>query len=209
MGNAMPEALGPYTICPVGSPRTGKPLCPANLAAMAQHILLTGAPGCGKTTVIRRVVERLRASGAPLFGFWTEDLRERGRRAGFAMETVEGKRGVLAHEDFKSGPRVSRYRVDVPAFERLAVAEIERALASAEGVLVVDEIGKMELFSDAFTRAIAAAFDSPLRVLATIMQKPNAFADGIKARKDVAIIVATPANRDALAEEILGTLMTA
>jgi nucleoside-triphosphatase len=122
------------------------------------------------------------------------------------METVEGKRGVLAHEDFKSGPRVSRYRVDVPAFERLAVAEIERALASAEGVLVVDEIGKMELFSDAFTRAIAAAFDSPLRVLATIMQKPHPFADGIKARKDVALTIVTPANRDALAEELASRL---
>jgi len=170
----------------------------------ARHILLTGRPGCGKTTVVRRVVERLR--GGPVCGFWTEEVHEGGRRVGFAIETVSGERGVLAHEARAKGPRVSRYRVDVEGFDGVGVAEIERALAAGQGVLVVDEIGKMELFSQAFARAVGEAFESRLRVVATIMQRPEPFADGIKARPDVSLTVVTPGNRDALAGEIADSL---
>jgi nucleoside-triphosphatase len=97
----------------------------------------------------------------------------------------------------------------VEAVERLAVPEIERGIAAAgEGraVLVMDEIGKMELCSQAFQRAVLAAFDSGACVLATIMAAPHPLADAIKSRADALLLTVTPSNRTALPQRIVQAL---
>jgi len=171
---------------------------------MMHHIVVVGAPGSGKTTVVRRTIDLLRARGAPVFGFWTGEIRQAGGRVGFDIESASGAREIMAHMDFRRGPAVSKYRVDVEAVKHVAVAEIRRALgAGASGaVLVVDEIGKMELFSEEFRAAVMAALESPLRVLATAMSKPHPFVDAIKARDDVEIVRVTSGNRDGLPDEL-------
>lgn len=167
---------------------------------MKRQILLVGLPGSGKTTVARRTLEGLQGRGTPVYGFWTGEIREYGTRCGFDIESVSGGRAVMAHVDLPQGPKVSRYGVDVAAVDAVAVAEIRRAVAVGKpgAVLVIDEIGKMELMSPAFREAVTLALDSALRVLATAMSKPNPFVDGVKARPDVDVITATRANRDSL-----------
>lgn len=179
---------------------------------MARHVLLTGAPGCGKTTVVRAFVEHLRASrpAASVRGFWTEEVREGGTRVAFRIETVGGATGTLARVGLQSRCRIGRYGVDVAGFEAVGAAEVEAALAEAaqseELVLVVDEIGKMELFSARFRRAVARAFAEVPHVVATVMQRKHAFADGLKGRRDVRVLTVTARNRAALPAEVLREL---
>jgi nucleoside-triphosphatase len=176
---------------------------------MARHVLLTGAPGCGKTTVVRSVASALVDSGAPVRGFWTEETRERGRRTGFRIQTLSGKDGMLARVGLRSPYEVGRYGVDLAALDSVAVAEIEEALAApnrARLIVIIDEIGRMELFSTRFRRAVERAFDQAGHVVATIMLRPHPFADALRRRPDVAVVTITPQNRDGLPAEILRSL---
>lgn len=175
-------------------------------ASQVRHILLTGPPGSGKSTVLSAALPRLRAAGWHTFGFWTPEIRHGRRREGFAIELLDGRREVLASKDQPGPPRVGGYGVRVDAVERLAVPEIERGIAVAgEGrvALVMDEIGKMELCSEAFRRAVLAAFDSGACVLATIMAGSHPVADAIKSRADATLLTVTPHNRDALPQRII------
>ncbi|UCC68615.1 MAG: NTPase [Armatimonadota bacterium] len=178
---------------------------------MTKHLLITGPPGCGKTTIVRAVVEQLRQSSARPRGFWTEEMRERGARTGFRIETIAGATGTLARVGVSSPHRVGRYGVDIEGFESVGVAEVEAALAEAQRgepvVLVIDEIGKMELFSERFCRAVERAFSEVPHVLATIMQRSHPFADALKARCDVRLLTVTGQNRAALPAEALRQLL--
>jgi nucleoside-triphosphatase len=147
--------------------------------------------------VIRRAVELIGASRCA--GFYTEELRERGRRVGFDVVTIDGRRAPLARVG-ATGPRVSRYGVDVRSFEDLGVATLESALAQCGYVLVVDEIGKMELFSERFCELLERIFapGAPWALLGTIMSGYHPRADGLKRRPHVSIVEVTQANRDRL-----------
>ncbi len=161
---------------------------------MITKILLTGVPGAGKTTVIRKVAEAL---GQKAAGFYTLEKRQGRQRVGFEIITLDGNRAMLSHENISSKYRVGRYGVDVDALDSVAVPSIEKAI-SAGLVTIIDEIGKMELFSRNFREAVMRAFDSAAPLVAVIMLKPNEFADRLKHRADVELIEVSPANRDAL-----------
>jgi len=171
-----------------------------------RHVLLTGAPGCGKTTLVMAALRLLRESGRPVFGFWTEEIRQAGARQGFALELVSGGREVLASMRRPGPPRVGRYGVNLEVMDDLVVPEIERGLAAARSqsgvVLVMDEIGKMELFSASFQQTVVSAFGGPARVLATIMARPHPFAEMLKQRPDVRLITVTRENRERLVAQI-------
>lgn len=161
-------------------------------------ILLQGRPGAGKTTLARVVAEALKARGFTVSGFVTEEIRDAGRRAGFSIEAFGGERGVLAHVDRAGGPRVGRYGVDVATFERIALATLEHPA----DVVVVDEIGKMELLSDAFRAAVTAIMGQDRSILATVHVFRHPFTDALKARPDVEVIEVHRARRAGLAEKI-------
>ena len=165
-------------------------------------ILLEGRPGSGKTTVARKIAGLLQDAGISLCGFVTDELRRRGERIGFAVETFGGDRATLAHVDLPGPPRVSRYGVDLGAFEALALPEL--AAADAGSVLLVDEIGKMELASDAFRARIAELFERRLRIVATIQVARDPLTDRLKRRRDVDVIRVTARERDALPKIVAG-----
>jgi nucleoside-triphosphatase len=167
-----------------------------------ENLLLTGRPGVGKTTLIQRVVARL---GRPADGFYTRELRQGGRRVGFEIVTLSGDVGVLAHVDIQSRYRVGRYGVDLTALERVGVPAVQRAIRQG-WLVVIDEIGKMELFSEAFKAVVLEALDSPVPVLASITRGRHPWARRIKERPDVTIIEVTPGNRDALVDHLVQRL---
>jgi nucleoside-triphosphatase len=168
--------------------------------SMGKTILLTGRPRVGKTTIIKDVVRRLPGQAG---GFYTEEIKERGRRQGFRIVTLDGQEGILAHVGIKSPMRVSKYEVNLADLEDIGVAAIRDAIAYKDYV-VIDEIGKMELFSQAFRDAVWAAIHSDRPVLGTITLRPHPWADGVKALPQVTIIEVTEANRDKIAPQISG-----
>jgi nucleoside-triphosphatase len=166
-----------------------------NLAA--KNLFLTGPPGIGKTTVIQKTVERL---SVVVRGFYTRELREGSRRVGFSIITLDGKEGILAHVGATGKHRVGRYTVNVQDIERLAAPAMTPT--SPHELIVIDEVGKMECFSEAFRKAVLAALDSSNRVLGTIAAKGSAFIESIKQRNDVSVLTVTQNNRDSLPEEL-------
>jgi len=163
-----------------------------------RKVLLTGRPGYGKTTLIKRVVNKL---ALPASGFYTEEIRERGERVGFKIITLESKEAVFARVDFKTPERLGKYGLDLSALETIAVAAL-RAAMRARQLVVIDEIGPMEIRSAIFREAVNEALDSAAPILGTVTARSFPFTDGIKKRPDVTMIEVRPNNREQLVSEL-------
>ncbi len=166
------------------------------MITLKKNIFLTGAPSSGKTTVIKKVIE---AIGLPANGFYTEEERIGGKRVGFLMKTLDGKMGYLAHQGIRSDLRIRRYGVSIENVETIAVPSITPV---NRNVIILDEIGKMECFSDVFRQAAIKVLDSPNIVIGTITFGGDDFIMGIKNREDVEIHEVTIDNRDSLPDLI-------
>lgn len=160
-------------------------------------VLVTGRPGCGKTTLVRRAIAEL---GVPAAGFYTEEIRRGSSREGFALVGLDGERATLASTSIRSPHRVSKYGVDIEALERVGLPALEEAHAKLQ---VVDEIGKMELLSERFRGAVLAALDAGRPVLATIMLARHPFADALKSRSDARTFELTLENRDRVLADVV------
>ena len=166
---------------------------------MKRKVLLTGRPGCGKTTLVRRVVKELAQSAG---GFYTEEIRERGLRRGFKIVTLDGKEGVFAHVNFKTHQRLGKYGLDVSPLETISIEAVRKAIRERE-VTVIDEIGPMEIRSAIFRDVVNEAFNSRAPLLGTITARPFPFTDAIKKRRDVTLIEIRGDNREQLVSELL------
>ena len=167
-------------------------------------ILLTGLPGCGKTTLIRRLIAQL---PDPKGGFYTQEIRQHGVRKGFELITLDNQRGVLANVDIRSPYRISKYGVDIEALENIGVEAIKRALA-VQGIVVIDEIGPMEILSPKFCQAVIQALKSETTVIATIVKRNIPFADRVKVMPEVTLLEVTPRNREEVFRRLLEKLMS-
>lgn len=168
------------------------------------RVLVTGRPAAGKTTLALRVLDELRERGEHVAGFTTKEIKRGGRRTGFTVTGVGGLERTLAIEG-ADGPRVGRYGVDVRAFEEVALLELESGIELG-ATLVVDEIGKMELFSDRFRDLLPKVFDAD-RVLATVHAHHDPLTDDLKRRPDVKVVEVGPLNRDRLVPVVVGWLL--
>lgn len=166
------------------------------------NILITGMPGVGKTTLIRSLITSLK--GLHLTGFFTQEIREKGVRKGFELIGLDGTKSLLSHVSFKSYFRVSKYGVDVAGFEKFLDAQ--RFLMQDSDLFLIDEIGKMECFSEKFLRLVPAILDSEIPVVATISSKGGGFIATAKARSDIVLMELTQTNRNALLGEVLNHL---
>jgi nucleoside-triphosphatase len=170
-----------------------------NSMSLKKNILVTGLPGIGKTTLIKDLSFELKHYHPS--GFYTEELREGGVRMGFELVTLNGERMVLSHKNIVAPYRVGKYKVDVGAFEKFLVKE--KFFEPEIGLIVIDEIGKMECLSNKFRQIMEAILDSEKIVVATIALKAGGFIGGLRKREDVKLFEMTKVNRDSLLLSIL------
>ncbi|WP_461831922.1 NTPase [Aquifex sp.] len=174
-------------------------------------ILITGEPGVGKTTLVKKIVQRL---GNKAVGFWTEEVRdpETNKRTGFRIMTTDGKKRIFASKFFTSKKLVGSYGVNVQYFEEIALPILEKAYNEAKSdkkkVIIVDEIGKMELFSKKFRELVRRImYDPTVNVVATIpIRDVHPLVREIRRLPGAVLIELTPQNRDVILDDILNLL---
>ena len=169
------------------------------------RLVILGRPGVGKTTLVKRVAEHFPG----LFrGFYTEEIREGRVRTGFWIVTLSGKRSVLAAKGGTSPLRVGEYAVFVEDFERLVLPELEDALEQ-RAALLVDEIGKMELFSRNFRKLLDTLWKEAELLLATSRFPEIPEVQELFARPGTMRFLLTPGNREEVftrVRELIGEL---
>lgn len=149
-----------------------------------RHLLLTGLPGVGKTTVLKKLARHF-ADRNPA-GFYTEEIRVGGSRQGFRLTSLNGETGLLAHVDNKSSARVGRYGVDIQGFESF-LTKLDLPSTSSQ-LAFIDEIGKMECLSRLFVEQMKKLLDSKMVVVATIAAKGGGFISAVKQRRECRLI---------------------
>ena len=169
---------------------------------MKSVLLLTGKPGTGKTALIKEAIAKTKIKTG---GFYTEEIRTAGVRQGFRIITLDGKETILAHVNISSSYQVSKYKVDTGRLDEVGVSALRQALKESD-LIVIDEIGKMELLSPQFREAVWQAIDSGKRVLGTIMLNPHLFADKIKHHPQAKTLLVTRDNRNQVLGELLNWL---
>jgi nucleoside-triphosphatase len=170
-----------------------------SLGLVKKNLLITGLPGVGKTTLIKKLSEALK-SFHPI-GFYTEEIREGFERKGFELISLEGKKGLLSHKDIRSPYKVGQYKVDIKSFEDFL--DSISFFNPFTRLIIIDEIGKMECLSDQFKNLLKEILDSEKWVMASIALKGSGLIAEIKERKDVQCFEITKRNRDSLFSEIL------
>ncbi len=156
-----------------------------------KNIFVTGPPRCGKSTLIERVVRKIQK---PMTGFFTRELREKDKRVGFSITTMDGKEGVLAHQNIRSPYKVGKYGVNLEHIDQIAVPSM--IPAESHEIVVIDEIGKMECFSPLFRQTLIKILDAENPVIASIAQKGDRFIQGIKKRENILLFQISEKNRD-------------
>ena len=169
------------------------------MGLVKKNLFITGLPGVGKTTLIKKLSEALK-SFHPV-GFYTEEIREEGVRKGFELISLEGKKGLLSHKDLRSPYKVGQYKVDIQGFENfLNSISFSNPLTR---LIIIDEIGKMECLSNQFKRLLKEILDSEKWVIATIAMKGSGLIAEVKGRQDVKLFEIIKGNRESLFSEIL------
>ena len=172
---------------------------------MAKVLLLSGKPGTGKTSLIKEAIDRVKIEAG---GFYTQEIRSAGVRQGFKIITLDSKEAILAHINISSPYQVSKYNVDINSLNEVGIPAIQQALKQND-LIVIDEIGKMELLSLQFQEVVLQAIQSGKKILGTIMFTSHPFADEVKRRPEVRTLVVSGASRNEVLNEILAWLETA
>ena len=110
---------------------------------------------------------------------------------------------MFASKDIESKVMVGRYGVDITALEDIGVKALKGATANAD-VIVIDEVGKMEVESESFVAAVKEAMDADKPLILTLHKKSrNPLLQDIRRRDDVRILEVTQVNRNLLPYKIV------
>lgn len=162
---------------------------------------ITGMPNVGKTQTLVKVMEFLQDSGYKVEGMVTEPILEKEKRVGFYIRDWQtGEKEVFAHVDFDSKDKVGDYGVDLSILEKIGVPAIEKAIADDDvDVIIIDEIGKMEMLSERFCEVVIEALDSDKPIMVTLHKKSRTpLLQDVRRRDDIRILEVTPVNKNLL-----------
>lgn len=165
-------------------------------------ILLTGKPGIGKTTAVKRIMSKL--EGITIKGFYTEELRVNEKREGFIIKGISSnKTEIFAHIEFKDLPKIGKYGVNTGALDEIVKLEFSEPYPN---LFVIDEIGPMECLSKRFSENVLKILNMDIPLLGTIKEKGDRFIEKIKSYPGVELYRLTSENRDFIVERILEKL---
>jgi len=166
-------------------------------------IVITGKPAIGKTTLIKKLNEYLKKKGVKTKGFYTEEIREFGERMGFKIRSLDGKEGILAHKSFNTTKRVGKYGVNIKILEEIIG---EYMPPSMDVVYIIDEIGKMELFSPLFKDFIKSIVEGNYFLITTAAISKIPFVDWVKSNPRIQLFQLTKSNREKLLTLIINKI---
>jgi nucleoside-triphosphatase len=149
---------------------------------MGRAYLLTGKPQVGKTRAIKQIVDGLGKKHCG--GFYTEEIRVQGARTGFQLVTLDGQHVLFAHTDVKSAIRVGRFGICLDSLEAVGITVLYKMMETNK-LIVIDEIGLMQVHSEQFKRAVLDVLKSPLPLLGTISLQPHPWLDQMKQQETV------------------------
>ena len=175
--------------------------------AKSVKIGITGLPGSGKTEALEKVIAMLEADQKTVGGMVTKPMFDQHRLVGiYVLDWMTKQKDVLAHIDYESNVSVGRFGVDMKKLEEVGVHAIETAIDKAD-IIVIDEVGKMEVESPTFVSAVKRALDATKPMLLTLHKKSrNPLLQDIRRRDDVRILEVTPINRNLLPFKIIKLL---
>jgi nucleoside-triphosphatase len=166
---------------------------------------ITGMPSVGKTNTLVKIIEKIEQSGYKIEGMITEPVIEKKKRVGFyVMDWQTKDKEVFAHQDFDTKDKVGKYGVDINALENIGVPAIEKAIEDEEiNIIIIDEIGKMEMLSEKFCEIVIDALDSDKPIMVTLHKKSRSpLLQDVRRRDDIRILEVTPVNRNLLPYKI-------
>jgi len=165
---------------------------------------LSGLPGVGKTTTLKKTIEILEEEGFKVGGMLTEEVRENGKRVGFyVLNWMTKEKKIFAHKDFESRIKVGKYGVDIGILEEIGIKALEEAMEKAD-VIVIDEIGKMEVGSKKFVKIVREILDLDKHLIMTLHKKSRTpLLQEIRRRDDIRMLEVTPINRNLLPFKIV------
>lgn len=167
-------------------------------------LLLTGSPGVGKTTVLMQIVSVLKEKGYHVGGMISREVREGRARVGFEiLDLTSFRRGWLAHVNQKSGPQVGKYRVNMEDLNAIGASAVAEAVEKCD-IIIIDEIGPMELFSERFKETVRRALEESRKLVIAVVhwKVADKLINEVKSREDSEILTVTQENRDKLSETI-------
>ena len=173
------------------------------MLSKSAKILLTGLPHSGKTTAVIQIITNLNCK--EIAGFYTQEIRRGGIRKGFSWRRLDGTSGTLAHIDTTGPFRVGKYGVDIAGFEKSVVPVLDAEKTDTQ-LFIIDEIGKMECFSNKFVTAIRRLFKSDKSVLATVALKGTGLISEVKNDPNIKLFNLTRRNSEKTINEILQIL---
>ena len=138
-------------------------------ASRSRVLFLTGLPGSGKTTLINRIFDHYKSKGLRVAGISTREVREGNERIGFKITDLSiNNEGWLARINGSEGPRVGRYIVNSKDLEEIGVRALSRAVQEESELIIVDEIGPMEMTNPDFRILVSRILEAGRMVVATV-----------------------------------------
>jgi len=166
---------------------------------------ITGMPSVGKTKTLIKIIEKLEKTGYKVEGMITDPIVEKKKRVGFyVVDWVTKEKEVFARLDWDVKDKIGKYGVDVAALEKVGIPAIQKAIDDeAINIIIIDEIGKMEMLSEKFCEVVIDALDSDKPLLVTLHKKSRSpLLQDVRRRDDIRILEVTQVNRNLLPYKI-------